>query len=148
MIPVNVLFSELRGLFNRNSFGESFADCKDRNWHDRLCAVVQTTFIFERYWGYVKDSAARVGDERSLALYEEVQSLLRRYGQSMTGLFEPPPPVLGDIKRDFLAGKIEAQREQLRVKSITQTGKINKEMDACEVIRQQIEQEIARWPRM
>jgi hypothetical protein len=148
IIPPNSLLPILRGLFNRKTFDEPIAQCLDENWHDRLCATVQVEYILNKYWRFVKEGAAFVGDERRLHSYENVQRELRRYSQDLTGMFRPHP-IVADVEKALLGGKLAEQREQLRNSRIIPRSKVPKPViQDCDAHRQAILQEIKSWPTL
>lgn len=140
------LLSALRALFNRKTFDEPFPECKDENWQDRLCAVVQIEYILNKYWGFAKAAASYAEDEQKLLAYEGMQKELRRYSQDMTGLFHPPPQV-ADLEEQFLAGNLEGMRTELRERGIHPKSRIPKTvLEACEMHRKNILRRVQGWP--
>jgi hypothetical protein len=145
IIPLDLLLPILRGLFNRKTFDEPIAECKDKNWHDRLCATVQIEYFLNTYWDFVKDAAAAEGDDQRLRSYENVQRELRRYSQDLTGMFRPSP-MIADIEQELMAGRLEEQRDQLRKSGIRKSKVPKRVIINCDTHRQAILQEIQSWP--
>lgn len=146
VIPLNSLFSELRTLFNRNTFLEPFEECLDQNWHDRLCGAVQTDYFLLGSWAYVKDGAQRESKPHLLQSYETVQRQLRNYCQAMTQLFTKSFTV-ADVNRHFLENKTEQIREALnQARKLKETDLSEEVLDKCEKPRQKIANEVQSWP--
>lgn len=146
IIPLAHLLSALRPLFNRKTFDEPIPECVDENWQDRLCAVVQVEYILDVYWAFVKEAANQIADGQALIAYETVQKELRRYSQDMTGLFQPRPQV-ADVEEQFLAGRLEEIRDELRGKRIIPKSRIPESViEACEQHRKNVVQEVHTWP--
>jgi len=148
------IFPILRKLFNRHTYSEPFALCKDENWHDRFIAAVQTGYFLGEYWFEIQSAATREKDLEKLESFEKTQHLLRKYTQEMTELFKPKP-FASDVKDALKSGSTDDLRNRLIKNRCLQNKVAEKQLTRfdqalakCESIRIEIESEVNQWPKI
>jgi hypothetical protein len=87
ILPIQVLVPEFLELFeNKKTFHESFADCADQRWDDRLKRTIRTHLQLSR-----PDRAEILSSDPYLSgAYSELLSALDRYAMYITGSLMPP----------------------------------------------------------
>ena len=146
LVPVSLLLSELRALFNRNTFVEPIDSCFDQSWHTRFCAAVQTDYFLLGCWSVIKAGAKQENNPQLLTDFEFLQKEVRNYCQALTGLFKRPFTV-ASINQHFLENQIEQIRNQLKEARILREEGLSLDViNLCERHRQEIIAVIKKWP--
>jgi hypothetical protein len=154
-IQLGEIFPILRKLFNRHTYSEPFALCKDENWHDRFIAAGQTVYFLGEYWFKIQSAATREKDIKKLETFEKVQDLLRIYAQEMTALFRPRPWV-ADVNNALENGSTIELRNHLAQNRCLRNTAVEKPLAQdlentfakCEAVRIEIELEVNQWPKI
>jgi hypothetical protein len=141
-LSLQVVFSELRDMFDRNTFTEPIEECKDKDWGSRFCALCLTLDFLETYWSAVRDQATPA-DQELMGSYDIVTREVRSYGMTLTVFFHPNlifTDARDQCRENYKNFKARLRRIALPKKQIDPS-----DMKRCERHRKRVQKQVRGW---
>lgn len=141
-LSLRAVFSELRDMFDRNTFTEPIEECKDKDWGSRFCALCLTLDFLENYWPAVRDKATP-DDKELMGSYDIVTREVRSYSMTLTVFFHPNlifTDAREQCRENYKNFKARLRRIALPKKRIDRS-----DMKRCERHRKRVRKEVRGW---